>query len=105
MSAMKRHLETMAADIGICADCLMWLANDECEGSDGRDYRAGIDAIGGSRNISLGLHPALHAPDCARRIAGECQCAEFGFTSADCDLCNSRLAGDRFAATVWDVTL
>ena len=86
--------ETIA--LAVCYDCLHEIANDETpDGADPeRKPRAGTEEW----EVTLG---GEHGEYCELETRGECDCEDLGFSWCPCDLCTSRLGGDRYAATAW----
>ncbi len=101
---MKRY---DTATIWLCQCCTMVLANGECcdddtHGGDGCEPLSKIDT-----EITLGLMAEEHDESCQVKITGEysdneeCDCDRRSFSWSWCAGCNSKLGGERHAATLW----
>lgn len=90
--------------IWVCQCCMLVEANGECCADDthGGDSMVPLSGISPDDRVSLGLLEEEHSERCtpADREEG-CDCAENSFSTAQCDGCDSWLAGTRHAMTLW----
>lgn len=93
--------------LAICVDCLFMLANGEngdwtpeAEADWAKAFAANTVGID---EITLGMHTDVCGCDLNSDdsdVHAE-SCEQLGFSWGRCDACDSRLGGDRFAATAW----
>lgn len=90
-------------ELSICVDCLMILANGECNYESEADrvkHEAGMVKHLADDEVTLGR---LTPNDICQGSDhdNDCTCDQFGFRWGQCDGCGSVLGGDRYAATLW----
>jgi len=94
---MTTRIDT--TELSICSDCYMYHHNGDDGFSDyvtpemQRDIKLGFDKLG---NILMSDHLCPHGDDCDHAWDWGCVCNyETYFSWSPCDICESRLGGDR----------
>ena len=85
-----------------CIDCLQFAAGfDEHERGEAYPPETALAFLNMDGEVSTGLPPAEHSPNCGV-LDGECgqDCETITFSSDRCGWCLSALAGSRHALTV-----
>lgn len=101
--------------IWVCQDCLLHHANGECgnchenilaigEGEDAHDREPWCWIDNADQQVTMGSRQEEHI--CGRQNGTyfdecDCDCEMNTFSWHSCDGCGSRLAGERYAFTLW----
>lgn len=97
------------SEIQVCVDCLLLLANGECDPDRQEETSANLAAnwadfslvVGGSHNERCEAEWAAAGHQPWEGRDHDCDCEELGFCQTSCDGCGSPLHGDRYAVTVF----
>lgn len=100
-----------ATTIWVCTDCMLAHNGHDVEqdASPWAAWSRDVDVTQGMLAAEHGAIGEYDVPDCpnldddGRWVGGqECECERIEFSTYPCDGCNSRLAGSRYAFTVWE---
>jgi hypothetical protein len=90
-----------------CVDCTMrvgngelpeWMSKDELD-----EYEHNVEITSGMYSVELGMAAEDHECGAADFADAECGCEQVTFTWSACDVCGSRLGGERYAVTFWTI--
>lgn len=88
----------------VCTCCMLSHANGECCADDehGGDSMIPLSSISPEDDLSMGMATEDHVPECtAEDRENGCDCEHHTFSTVWCDGCDSHLAGDRYAMTLF----
>lgn len=90
-------LKTGQFNVGkVCQDCTMVLVNGDGSGNDSEWDEAKYDATCATYSLTPGHPHDAEWHDCHEgRCEDDCDCERTEFSTSECDVCGSRLHGER----------